>query len=148
MAKDWLTKLGLGVIIAFLVYSFVFLGLGLFVERPDYPSVDCDRFLPGGDENTDCQNQWDEAQAQYDEEMETYGKLNFFVYTVTAVASIVIALSIGSTAITWGLILSAIIQFSTGVFSYWDYMNKYLRFGVMAVVLAVVLYVTYKRTSR
>ena len=162
---DWKQKL-LALAIAIVLVTFIAVGIDTFYKQPENKCYDelsrpkafisnCE--LLQEQNKTGCfiqqqiyyENQSIEQQKCYEAFQpidNSYRRNVFIILTVIGVASLVIGLLVKNLyALSFGLMLGGLINIIYGIIRYWAQMNEYLRFIILGVLLAILIWVSYKK---
>ena len=152
--------------VAVLVTMFVGFGIAAFYESPaapEYPEppsprpveypvpppkVDDDYYQSPEYQQYQLEvKDFEEKRRAHDEAMEIYRRNVFFIAFAFGLASIIVGLLLGGTvdAIRSGLVLGGTITVIYGTVQYFGAMSDKARFAVIALGLAVLIYVGYRR---
>ena len=159
---DWKQKL-LALAIAIVLVSFIAISIDTFYKQPENncynevrPKILSCEFLPEPNKTT-CyieqqnyyENQSIESQKCYDafKPVEnTYRRNVFIILSILGVLSIVLGLFVKNVhALSFGLMLGGLISIVYGIIRYWAQMNEYLRFIILGVLLAILIWISYKK---
>ncbi|MDZ4296545.1 MAG: hypothetical protein U1A16_04225 [Patescibacteria group bacterium] len=86
---------------------------------------------------------------EYQGVREVYDRNVFVILVLAGLAAFGIGYFIHSAeAVSLGLLLGGVLSFIIGTIQYWSRMHDYLRFGILTLVLAVLLWVGYTKLRR
>ena len=95
------------------------------------------------------QNQSILSQKCYDEFKPVenlYQRNVFIILSILGVLTILIGLGIKNVqALSFGLMLGGLINIIQGILRYWSEMNEYLRFVILGILLALLIWISYKK---
>ncbi len=103
------------------------------------------RDLPPGDERRELQAQIDDARTEFQADRRRYARLQFFIGVPMALAVGVVGALVSIPAISGGLLLGSIWAFIDVGFWRWAELPPLLRTLALAIGLAGLLWVAYKR---
>ncbi|MEK6835771.1 MAG: hypothetical protein AABX55_01995 [Nanoarchaeota archaeon] len=157
----------LALAIAIVLVMFIAVGIDTFYKAPLNP---CDKIYEARPKvfisncellqepnKTECfreqqlfyDNQSLEAQKCYNEfrPVENLYKRNvFIILAIIGVLTIVLGLFLKQVpAVYLGLMLGGLINIIEGVVRYWANMNEYLRFVILGILLAILIWISYKK---
>ncbi len=166
MAMDLKQKL-LALAIAIVLVLFITVGIDTFYRAPENT---CNRFYENQPKavisncellqepnKTSClveqQSFYNEQNMQsqkcYDDfqPVDNLYKRNVFVIlTILGVLTIIVGLSLKNLhALSFGLMLGGLIIIVVGIIRYWANMNEYLRFIILGILLAILIWFGYKK---
>lgn len=82
---------------------------------------------------------------EFNDSMSLYNRNVFIILSLAGVLSIVASLMLANYAVVNGLLFGGIINILIGIVRYWSDMDEYFRFIISGVILAVLIFVAYKR---
>ena len=82
------------------------------------------------------------------ETQEAHNRIVFIVSLVVGVVALIVMLLLKVEIISTGISAGAIILLLYGTVRYWQYADDLLRFGLVGVALAILLYVAYTKLDR
>lgn len=162
---NWKQKL-LALAIAVVLVTFIAVGIDTFYKQPinlcnDIYSApkafvsNCE--LLNEQNKTNCfidqqrfyENQSIESQKCYNnfQPVDNLYKRNvFIILSVLGVLSIVIGFLVKNVyALSFGLMLGGLINIVYGIIRYWSQMNEYFRFIILGILLAILIWISYKK---
>lgn len=87
-----------------------------------------------------------ECQEKYDKDNDFYKRNVFIVWIVAGVVSLVLGFSIAmSEAVSLGLSFGGLVSLIVGTLGYWSAMNDYLRFIILGIALAILVWIGIKK---
>lgn len=164
----------LAVAIAILFAIFVNVGIGLVYERPDYEDYCEDLLLFGGrfappTDNETCIEQggkWFPARAvppnsefedsgycdmyhvcqqEYNDAQEQYSSMYFIIALVIGLITVGISVAMKLPSVSAGLMAGGSIVIIVGVMQYWQHSSDLLRFILLGIALAILIWIGYKK---
>lgn len=149
--------------IAIVLVTFIAVGIDTFYKQPEnkcyneiYPkTLNCE-FLSEPNK-TKCyleQQEYYENQSiksqKCSEEFQvidnSYKRNVFIILSVIGVLSIIIGSLVKDIyALSFGLMLGGLINIVYGIIRYWAQMNEYLRFIILGILLAILIWISYKK---
>ncbi len=167
-----LKNIALAIAILILLNLFVYTGIRTFYKEPDRSKYCLDYRVPIITEE-DCVaggGQWVENPVDpnvqekprpsgnctdkptcftlYEEAIKPYNRNVFIIYVVLGLITLLIGLLLKVDAVSAGLNFGAVILFFTGTVRYWSNMQEYLRFIIVGLALAIVIWMGYKKLSK
>lgn len=163
-----LKKIALALAIIVLLNLFVYTGIRTFYKGPDRNDYCLDYRVPLVTEQ-DCVNaggQWvatprepgtvkpvpdgyctDKATCftQYEELLKPYNRNVFIIYVILGLVSLLLGFLLKVDTVSAGLNFGAVVLLFTGTVRYWSDMQEYLRFIIVAIALAIVIWIGYKK---
>ena len=140
--------------------------LGGFIEKPyaipAREARDCKYIEPTEELKNECKDKGD-ISTKYDEdgcikeyycetcnkefrdETSKYNRNVFIILSIAGVLSIIVSLLLHNYAVVNGLMFGGIINILIGIVRYWSDMDEYLRFIISGVILAILIYIAYKK---
>ncbi len=123
-------------------------GFSLFMESPQYPTTACAPVSVGTNgvpvyDQTIC----DAANAQYQTQLEHYQFYKFIYSLIIGVLLLVGGLFISKSPLALGAMLAGVFQLIFGSALYWEHLNKWGRFGLLAMAALVLGYVGWKKLN-
>ena len=99
-----------------------------------------------GDKNATgyCEAPYD----RIDSEKSKHDKIVFIVAVTTGILSIVIGLLFNKDAISTGIVSGGVLLILYGTIRYWRYANNLLKFVLLGVTLAVLIWLAYKKLDK
>ena len=82
---------------------------------------------------------------EFNDEMSVYNRNVFIILSIAGLISIVISLLLNNYAVVNGLMFGGIINIFVGIVRYWSDMDEYLRFIISGIILAILIFIAYKR---
>ena len=83
------------------------------------------------------------------EEREPYRRNVFVIWVVAGIAALLIGMHItAAPGVSAGLSFGAIVSFIIGTAGYWADMDEYIRFIIVTVVLAILIWLGYRRSRK
>ena len=68
------------------------------------------------------------------------------ILSILGVLSIVLGMLVKNVhALSFGLMLGGLITIVYGITKYWSQMNEYLRFIILGILLAILIWISYKK---
>ena len=106
--------------------------------------------IPVGDKGT--VTNWCDATAKcredYQNRMNYYNRNVFIVLEILGLVSFLLGLfAISARAVANGFLGGGILSLIIGTIRYWSGMDDYLRFGILGLALAILIWVGYKKIS-
>ena len=145
MARRIIVGFGLALVVPALIHNAVDILAGdqpRFIQTEEQRRA---RDLPPGDERRELQAQIDEARREFETERRRYARIQFFIGAPLALAVGVVGAFVSVPAISGGLLLGSIWAFvDVGVWR-WAALPPLLRTLALAIGLAGLLWVAYKR---
>lgn len=149
--KKWFLAIAIGVVL---------LGLTLvatvtFLDKPEYED-----FIPDGCPDyeyeprvspidkeinqtiVDCSRKQNDA---YDEVYDAYNEKASILMLIVGAIVLIIALALKKDAVSAGLAFGGILDLFVGTVRYWEDIHNYLRFIILAIVLAILIWIGYKK---
>lgn len=145
LARKIILGFGLALVIPALIHNAVDITAGdrpLFIQTEEQMGV---RDLPPGDERRELQAQIDDARTEYEADRRRYARLQFFIGVPMALAVGVVGAFVSIPAISGGLLLGSIWAFVDVGLWRWAALPPLLRTLALAIGLAGLLWVAYKR---
>ncbi len=160
----------LAVAIAIVLVTFIAVGIDTFYKAPENKCYNgngftrntpkavisnCELFQEPN--KTQCfinqqiyyENQSIEQQKCYDafQPIDNLYKRNvFIILSILGVLSIIIGVLVKNIhALSFGLMLGGLISIIYGIIRYWSQMNEYLRFIILGILLAILIWTSYKK---
>ena len=156
----------LALAIAIVLVSFIAVGIDTFYKEPKNNCYDessrpkavisnCELFQEPN--KTSCfiqqqiyyENQSIEQQRCYEafQPIDNLYKRNvFIILIILGVLCVVLGLLVKKVqALSFGLMLGGLISIIYGIIRYWAQMNEYLRFIVLGILLAILIWISYKK---
>lgn len=142
----------LGIAIAIIFLMFCVFGTKLIYDSPEYEDY-CDYGELGKIDpvnNSEYYNQvYQECSEKYDIANKNYSKNMFIISIIFGVLVIALCtIFIAVNSISGGLMLGSLMFIIYGTSRYWSYMDDLMRFIVLGVALAVLIYVSYWVSKR
>ncbi len=143
----------LGIIISIVFLLFSVYGTKLIYEQPKYddfcvikePHVPLDK----GEKYEEWQNWQEQCMENYEDAREKYSQNLFLISLVFSLIIIVISvLAIKVESVYGGLMLGSLMFIIYGTGSYWRYMDNLLRFLILGVSLAVLIWLGFWLSKR
>ena len=135
----------LGVVIGIVLLMFLVFGTKLIYEAPDYGAY-CnyeDVSQVKVNDSSPPQNSYEECYSEYDLARGKYSSTLFLFSLILGILLIVgAAMFIETGSISGGVMFGSIMFVIYGTSSYWEYMDDWVRFGVLGVSLAILIYVS------
>jgi hypothetical protein len=162
--KDWKSKL-LALAIAIVFTAFIFYGISTFYPNPQYQDF-CTRlpsseFINNSEECTEQGGAWSpgfegrvkegycdldfSCREEYDTARKNYKKLVFIVSLVFGLGTLIGGIFIVVPNVSAGLMGGGIFTMFIGIMQYWDELGDYLRFILLGIALAILIYVGIKK---
>jgi len=138
--------------IAIVLVIFVSVGVATFFHKPGYE--ECYRPAPCAVGDTNCQKQFDETvkneikQCEDSNQVlrEAYEKKVFLSYLIAGFIALVIGLVLkNSKIVSFGLSVGGVGNFIVGFLRYWGYLGDYIRFIAVGILLALLIWIAYKK---
>jgi len=140
----------LGIIISVIFVMFCAYGVNLLYDAPEYDNY-CDDRPYIVDKNLTQQeinekNQYyKECQEEYELKNENYSKNLFIISLVFSLIIITIStFVINVSSVSGGLMLGSLFFIIYGTGRYWRYMNDWIRFILLGVVLIILIYLGFR----
>lgn len=109
-------------------------------SRVPAPVVERGGFEPYCDEQFECRR-------AFEDRMEAYRRNVFVVWIVAGFAALLAGQLIGaSSAVSSGLTFGGVVSFVVGAVGYWSDMDEIVRFVLLGIVLAVLVWLGYRKT--
>ena len=153
------------VAIAIVFTMFVAYGVETF-----YPSPDYEDFCPEWDVQTEKEciaenGEWrqdvnsegidnghcqetNECRDAYDEANEGHSKIFFVMAAVLGTAAIIAGIIIKKGAVSTGLLGGGTLLIFVGTVAYWEYADQLLKFILLGFVLAILIWLGYKKLDK
>lgn len=93
-------------------------------------------------------NERDKKYAEFRTAAKEFSRILILVSTPLGVAAILIGAYLKYFAIGTGLILGGILSLGWGYFSYWDYLDDWIRFVSLLIGFVILLFVGYRRVGQ
>jgi len=75
-----------------------------------------------------------------------YKRNVFIILSILGVLSIIIGILVKNLhSLSFGLMLGGLISIVYGIIRYWAQMNEYLRFIILGILLAILIWISYKK---
>jgi len=140
----------LGIIIAVIFFMFCMFGAKLIYDSPEYGDY-CDNNYYDSYEKPLNASQLEEREIsqkecynEYDLARESYSKKMFIaslIFGILVILACAVFIDIGS--ISGGLMFGSLMFILYGTGGYWTYMDDLIRFLILGVGLALLIYVAY-----
>jgi hypothetical protein len=89
------------------------------------------------------------CQKQFEERDTVYTRNVFIIWVVTGLVSLLIGFRIAaSPPVSSGFVFGGVVAFIVGTTTYWGDMDEYLRFIVLGIALAALIYIGYRKLGR
>lgn len=150
MNLDKIKGIALSAAIAIILALFVNVGVATFYKEPKYEEcyyptklAEPDgRYVPPTAEELkqqrDCEDRNNVLRSFYNRNV-------FIVLVITGIASLLIGLFMGVSSVASGFLFGGILNLFIGVVRYWSDMDEYIRFILLGVVLALLIWIGYKK---
>ncbi|MFH1307595.1 MAG: hypothetical protein ABIH72_01975 [archaeon] len=164
--KSWKSII-LALAIAIILTAFIFQVINTIYERPEWtdfcpesPPLYLDEqncTLAGGmwtgsaftdpsmpkstgycDINYKCQKEYESVDVVYREKV-------FIIAVITGLIVLIVGIILGLQSVSLGLMGGGVITMFIGTIQYWDRLGKYLRLIILGVVLAILIWIGYKK---
>ncbi|MFC1728559.1 hypothetical protein ACFLZ7_03790 [Nanoarchaeota archaeon] len=146
-AKKWLLAIG----IALVFTMFINYGIRTFYEGPnfdEYKPEDCPegRYPLATEEKETYRAECDEWENnEFIEIKDKYETNVFIILVVAGLIGIILGLTLVVDAVSLGLLLGGIITLFIGTIRYWGRLFDYARFVILGAVLALLIWLGYKK---
>jgi hypothetical protein len=160
-------KVILAIAIAIILSFFVNLGIEVFYPSPSWSDYcqDHHRFMRNETECAEINGTWvggidgtDRAYCdtskidmkcseEFEKNNEAYSKNVFIITLLLGIIIIGGSLFLSSSSVSSGLMAGGVIIIITGVMRYWRYSNDVLRFTILGIILAILIYIGYKKLN-
>jgi hypothetical protein len=160
-----LKKKLVSIAIALIFVLFVGYGIEVFDPTPDYNDV-FSRNLYAASSQEECETAggtWNEVQAEapkpadgfcqestvnrdkYDAMRDSHDRIVFIVAAVVGILAIIAGIMLKTEAVNSGILAGGILLVLYGTIRYWSHANNILKFFLLGAVLAVLLWIGYKK---
>lgn len=86
---------------------------------------------------------------EYEVAREVYDRNVFIILVIAGLISLGIGYGISAAeAVSSGLVFGGVLSFIIGTMRYWSNMDEYLRFIILGIVLAILIWIGYSKLSR
>ena len=138
----------LAIAIAIIFVMFVGYGIETFYDSPDYSDFCDERSVLARFEEPQELNKsyFEECREEYDSVREPYNRNVFIIALVIGMIAIIVGgviLSIES--VGSGIMGGGVLLVIYGTMRYWGEMSKYIRIIILGLVLAVLIWIGYKK---
>ena len=164
--KKWLIVIGIAIILSL----FVGYGINLFLKEPQYDKY-CDSFYgpkyvpdgktdPGANQTLCNQTEgarWEmtycnftyECNKKYNDALEFYNKNVFFISVAIGIILLIASMFVvKQEAVSTGLLGGSILLIIYGVVRYWYHAADWLRFAILGIALATLIWVAYTKMNK
>ncbi len=163
--KQILLAVGIMVIFNF----FVFYGIEAFYDSPEYQDFCPDRPFPVMNETQEtcesaggywnppmcpsgekCQGYCDmyyKCQKEFDAARKPYERNVFVISMVIGILTILVSLFLPLESVSSGFMAGGVIVLIVGVIRYWNDLNEVLRFVILGIVLAILVWIGYRKLN-
>ena len=149
MNLDKIKSIALSTAIAIILALFVNVGVATFYKEPKYDECYYPRALkatgeyqePTPEEAQKEKECWDRNDAL----RSFYNRNVFIVLVITGTASLLMGLFMGVSSVASGFLFGGILNLFIGIVRYWSDMDEYIRFILLGVVLALLIWIGYKK---
>lgn len=142
-------NIALSLAIAIILALFVNVGIATFYDSPDREECFYPRAVPlDGKIVEPTQEERSEAKECEDRNRavrSVYNRNVFIVLIIAGVASLLIGLSLGVSSVATGFLFGGLLNLFIGVVRFWTDMDEILRFIILGITLAVLIWVGYKK---
>lgn len=138
LGKSIFLAVGLAVLFSLAIH----LVLKIALPAPEYPIATC---VPTTGTTSGCGTVYDQAQAQYQNDLDVYQRQLFIYSLVIGVGLIALGVIMNGSALIWALMLSGIVQIFIGAASYWNNLSDWFRLGLVAGGIAFLILVAKKK---
>lgn len=169
MKKNKVKKWFLAIGIALIFTMFINYGIATFFDRPDYEDfckIDEPRKIYEAE--ADCvenNGQWSEyvrspvpdtkgfcdqdfkCRQQYDEARDNFESKAVIVTVIAGVTGLILGIVLTLESVSAGFLLGGILNLLVATIRYWDKFANIARFLLLGLVLAVLIWVAYKKTK-
>ena len=132
--------------VAFLFPATVFYGVATFADRPERPLYESPGPNPTKETKQEAHNKWQSQMEIYEDKMEKFSLTLFWAAIPLGLVAIGLGLIHKLADISTGFIIAGIITIGEGHFGAWQYVSDELRFASGLIGLALLLFVSYRRT--
>ena len=140
----------LAVSIAIIFTFFIGFGIETFYESPQYGDY-CEEYARPvqleGENVTDIKEDtcWDE----FDIARQPYERNVFIITLILGLAAVIVGgLFLTVESVGSGIMGGGVLTLIYGILRYWGDMSKYLRFAVLGLVLAILIWIGYKKFKK
>ncbi|MBT4935506.1 hypothetical protein HOL21_03120 [Candidatus Woesearchaeota archaeon] len=160
----------LAISIAIVLALFVGYGIDTFYTNPEYNDF-CDEkpvFINTFEQCTEAGGQWDEyvgpkpvdersgwcnvqfeCEAGFNQANEVYNKNVFIITLIVGILAVILGgVVLKLESVSSGIMSGGALTLIYGTIRYWGDMAKYLRFAVLGVVLAILIWIGYKKFKK
>jgi hypothetical protein len=88
------------------------------------------------------------CRQDYDEQRESYDRVVFIVTLILGIITILISVWLALTSVSTGLMAGGIITIIYGVIRYWEHSTDVLRFILLGIALAILIWLGYKKLNK
>ena len=110
--------------------------------------VDKECYCDNQERCTEKNPERDKCEEEYDEERSKYELVVFIVMTVVGLAVIIASFFIGNAAMSSGLMGGGILSIFVGAVRNWGNFQDWMRFILLGIALAALIWVSYKKLNR
>lgn len=93
------------------------------------------------DTNTVCNKEYNTAREKHD-------KMIFIVTLIIGIITIIVSVMLNLTSVSTGLMAGGIITIIYGVIRYWEHSTDILRFIIFGIILAILIWLGYKKLNK
>ena len=143
--KKWLLAIGIAIIFT----MFINHGVNTFYDNPDYLDY-CDeeefRSLKIGEVpqpkpiDIECKQNYQNAR-------DVFEKNAFIILIISGIIAVIAGVLIQVESISYGLLIGGILNLFIATVRYWSKLGEPLRFILLGIVLAILIYMAYKKTK-
>ena len=115
-------------------------------EKDNSYTLNCEKSeieRDSGNCNTDfyCRKEFEDVRKEYNRNV-------FIISVILGIASIFIGIYLNLTSVSSGLMGGGVLTFIYGSLRYWGDMGEYLRFIILAIALALLIWLAYKKIKK
>jgi len=88
------------------------------------------------------------CREEFDDVRKKYNRNVFIISVILGVASIILGIYLNLTSVSSGLMGGGVLTFIYGSLRYWGDMGEYLRFSILAISLAILIWLAYKKIKK
>ena len=162
-------KVILAIAIAIIFSLFVGFGISVFYDSPEYDDYcgrEAKRFVNNSAECEAAGGRWNAYNApkpmaeegycdqnyycyeEYDKATEGYDKTVFIITSVIGIITIIVSVMLNLPSVSAGLMAGGVITIIYGILRYWRHSTDFLRFVILGIVLAILIWLGYKKLNK
>jgi len=156
-------KVILAIAIVIVLASFIQIGIKTFFEQPRYENYCNETIAPkalavkcecrdnstGSYYNmTETDRYYNECNGRFEVVNEKHSNIVFWISLITGIILFIVGVNIALSSIASGLMGGAVITIFIGVTNYWRYFENYAKLIILGIVLAILLWIGYKKLNK